>query len=78
MRHAGGGDSRDRDDVWRRLGAAGNKGRGQRRRGGFGFISLFSIMRITLEFFSLPLQVKPQDKNARSFAAGGRARLRIM
>ena len=46
----GGGDSRDRDDVWRRLGAAGSKGRGQRRRrrrGGFGFISLFSILRIT-------------------------------
>jgi hypothetical protein len=26
----GGGDSRDRDDVWRRLGAAGSKGGGQR------------------------------------------------
>jgi hypothetical protein len=28
----GGGDSRDRGDVWWRLGAAGSKGRGQRRR----------------------------------------------
>ena len=44
-------DSRDWDDVWRRLGAAGSKGGGQRRRqrrGGFGLISLFSIPIITL------------------------------
>jgi hypothetical protein len=27
----GGGDSRDWDDVWRRQGAAGSKGGGQRR-----------------------------------------------
>ena len=65
----GGGDSRDWDDVWRRLGAAGSKGGGQRRRqqrGGFGLISLFSILRITLVFFSLiffgTFQVKPQER----------------
>ena len=62
-------DSRDWDDVWRRLGAAGSKGGGQRRRqqrGGFGLISLFSILRITLVFFSLiffgTFQVKPQER----------------
>jgi hypothetical protein len=46
----------------------------------FGFISLFSILRITytLVFFSRTLQVSLSHKNARSSAAGGRARLRIM
>jgi hypothetical protein len=36
-----GGDSRDWDDVWRRLGVAGSKGGGQ--WSGFGLISPFSI-----------------------------------
>jgi hypothetical protein len=37
----GGGNSRDWGDVWRRLGAAGSKGGGQ--RSGVGLISPFSI-----------------------------------
>ena len=64
-----GGDSRDWDDVWQWLRAAGSKGEGQRmqqQRDGFGLISLFSILRITLVFFSLiffgTLQVKPQER----------------
>ena len=64
-----GGDSRDWDDDWRWLGAAGSKGGGQQmrqRRDGFGLISLFSILRITLVFFSLiffgTFQVKPQER----------------
>ena len=43
----GGGDSRDWDDVWQRLGAAGSKGRGQRRRRWCRSVQIFLVLYVS-------------------------------